>query len=135
MAGDRRIISENPQPSGRGVLQLRMEFRAVDQSLVVKLWGDLDLQTADGVRRALEGALEQSKAKDLYLDLSHVTFIDSSGLGMLLGRYKRVMRAGGVMGLINPLPVVRPILELSGLLKLMPVYETEPSILKETEAR
>jgi len=92
------------------------------QTMVVDLHGDLDLNIADKLREALDKKLDETPALNLLLDLSNVTFIDSSGLAVLLGRYKRVSKSGGKVILTGAKPHVRNVLELSGLLRIMEEY-------------
>lgn len=94
-------------------------------TLLVRLGGDLDLGVADKLRKALDNQLAEKKIKYLVLNLSRVSFIDSSGLGVLLGRYKRLVQTGGKVILVGAQPQVRRILELSGLLQIMDEYDDE----------
>lgn len=103
---------------------MMMETRG--NALVVAMEGELDLKVAGLLRRQLEDSLDRSQVRHLILDLSRVMFIDSSGLGLILGRYKRINAAGGKVALVGAQPQVRRILELSGLLRIMREY-TSPS--------
>lgn len=105
---------------------MRIEHEVRNHRLVVRLQGELDMSTAEVFRQAVDTALAQTRLKDLVIDLSGVSFIDSSGLGALLGRYRRLAQNGGKMSLLNPAQPVRPILELSGFYKIMSIYESEP---------
>lgn len=62
--------------------------------LVAKLTGELDVATVPAVRAKLEQALVDKIPAGLILDLTDVTFMDSSGLGFLLGRYQRLAESG-----------------------------------------
>lgn len=101
---------------------MELDTSVAGQTLLVHLRGDVDLNAADCLREALDKSLAEAKAINLLLDLSNVDFIDSSGLGVLLGRYKRVSRAGGKVIIVGAKPHVRNVLELSGLLRIMPEY-------------
>jgi stage II sporulation protein AA (anti-sigma F factor antagonist) len=59
-----------------------------------------------------------------------VTFIDSSGLGVILGRYKRITQLGGTMTTVSLEPQVQRIFELAGLLKILTIYESEQKALE-----
>lgn len=96
-----------------------------DRILVLRLSGELDLEAADKFRRLAEDALSQGRVRNVCLNLSGVSFIDSSGLGAILGRYKRVSQMRGRMTLVGASGPVRNILELSGVLKIIPMCETE----------
>ncbi|AQS58543.1 anti-sigma F factor antagonist [Desulforamulus ferrireducens] len=98
-------------------MHLDMEYQ--QDTLVVRLGGDMDIGVADKLRITLDKALTEKKIKHLVLNLARVTFIDSSGLGVILGRYKRLHQAGGKIILVGAQPQVRRILELSGLLQII----------------
>ena len=108
---------------------MELETSFDGQTLLVFLHGDLDLNAADRLRTTLDEKLEETAAVNLLVDLSHVAFIDSSGLGVLLGRYKQVSRAGGKVLLSGAKPHVRNILELSGLLRIMEDFSSTDEAL------
>lgn len=93
--------------------------------------GELDLQVADLFRQQLERHLAITRAKNLVLDLSRVSFIDSSGLGVILGRYRRVKAQGGEVAIVNVQPPVDRLLELAGLHRLVRFYANEEEALGE----
>lgn len=89
--------------------------------LVAFLEGDLDLHTVKGIREQVDAALEKSGARTLLLDLSRVSFMDSSGLGFILGRYRCLREKGGKVILVAPRAQVRRVLELSGVGRIMKI--------------
>ncbi len=99
------------------------EFK--EGALLVRLAGDFDMAVADNVRTNIDELLDQGTAKTVILDLSGVGFIDSSGLGVVLGRYKRLKAEGGKMAITGAQPQVARILELSGVMKIISCYEEE----------
>lgn len=106
-----------------------LDMEQQKDSLLVRLGGDLDLGVADKLRKTLDNQLVEKNIKFLILNLSRVTFIDSSGLGVLLGRYKRLVHSGGKVILVGAQPQVKRILELSGLLQIMEEYQDESKAL------
>ena len=98
--------------------------------LVVTLSGELDLNTADRYREAIDDAIMRADAMYLVFDLSEVTFIDSSGLGMMLGRYKKIEQKGGRSAMCGICARLSRMIEVSGLRKLMPVYETREDAIE-----
>lgn len=106
-----------------------MESQIVGRNLIVRLHGELDLVSAGRFRDAVDDVLDRDRAFNLYVNLAGATFIDSSFLGALLGRYRRIHQAGGRMGLIATPGPIRPTLELSGLLRTMPGYRSEEEAL------
>ena len=100
------------------------------RTLIVRLEGEVDLLVADAVRKKLDEAMEQSGVTNLILNLARVTFIDSSGLGVILGRYKRISQLGGKMSAVQLQPQVEKIFELSGLLRIIKIFSTEQQALE-----
>lgn len=101
-----------------------LQARAEGENLLIRVRGDLDLLAARKFREQVEAALDRSRAKHLVLDLQEVPFIDSSGLGAILGRFRRIRQWGGRVVLVNPAPTIRPVLEMAGFYKLMEVRES-----------
>ena len=106
-----------------------LDMEQQQDTLLVRLGGDLDLGVADKLRKALDNQLVEKRIKYLILYLSRVTFIDSSGLGVLLGRYKRLLHSGGKVILVGAQPQVKRILELSGILQIMEEFQDENKAL------
>jgi len=105
-----------------------------NDSLIVRLSGELDLVVAKEFRECVDKVLMDRPVRNLILDLSQVSFIDSSGLGALLGRYKLVQQKGGKMSIFGATPSVYRILELSGIMRIIPIFKTEDMAIKRKEA-
>ncbi|MCL6557829.1 MAG: STAS domain-containing protein [Firmicutes bacterium] len=101
-----------------------LELNTVREVLVAKLSGEIDLKVAGELRRALERALDNSSVRHLVFDFTGVSFIDSTGLGVILGRYKRVASIGGKLGVLGMSPSVRRVLELSGVLRVAQEFDS-----------
>ncbi|MBM7854695.1 stage II sporulation protein AA (anti-sigma F factor antagonist) [Desulfohalotomaculum tongense] len=112
---------------------MQWNFEVDANTLVVRLAGEFDLGAADKIRRELDDALDSSEARHIIFNLSSVTYIDSTGLGVMLGRYKRISQYGGKMALVNPQPQVKRILELSGLLSIITEYSDETEALAKID--
>lgn len=100
-----------------------LETRVCDGYLMALVSGEIDLSVADELRSRLDNQLEASGLKKLVLDLSNVSFIDSSGLGVILGRYKKLQNIGGKIVIIGASPTVKRILELSGIMRIIEVSD------------
>lgn len=103
----------------------------IGENLIVRPSGELDLQVADDLRTQWHKWLTMPGVRNLVINLSEVSFIDSSGLGVILGRYRWVQAHGGSMALVNAGNAVRRILELAGLHKLARFYDSEQEALVE----
>ena len=89
----------------------------MDQRIVVK--GELDLAAAPTLLRRLDDALEADPGGSLEVDFGGVTFIDSTGLGVLVACNKRACTAGGTLVVTNASPSVRHVFEITGLDKVL----------------
>ena len=92
-----------------------------DAVLYVKLSGDIDHHSAKGVRDSVDDLMRRNNPLELELDLSAVEFMDSSGLGLVLGRYKKQTDMGGKMRIVNPTKRVMQILQLAGVEKIIKI--------------
>ncbi|MFC4078160.1 anti-sigma F factor antagonist [Salinithrix halophila] len=98
--------------------------------LIVRLSGELDHHTASDVRKQMEEELSKGIDTNLVLNLSELSFMDSSGLGVILGRYRQVSQLGGRMGVCSVQPSIRRLFELSGMFKILSFYEDEDAAIR-----
>jgi len=110
---------------------VNLEFSSARDVLLVRVKGEMDMATAEQMRQSIDNRLQQDKTQYLLLDLSGVSFIDSSGIGVILGRYRYFNRIGGKMAIVKPQVTVRRVLETAGIPKLIPVAENEGEGLKQ----
>jgi anti-sigma B factor antagonist len=92
------------------------------RTATVALHGEIDVLNVDQVRAALAGVLA-ARPHELVVDLSDLSFIDSTGLGALIAGFQRTRDAGVSFRLAHPTPAVRQILVLSGLLEVVQLTE------------
>lgn len=106
---------------------MQIGTRRTGDRLIVRLSGELDLQLAAVFTTEVRRALAQSSGiKHLVLDLRGVTFIDSSGVGAIIGGYKDIRsRGGGQLVAFGSRPQVRRVLEFTGLLRLMALADSQ----------
>jgi len=93
-------------------------------NLVVKIIGEIDHHSADAIKHAAEAEFSKSGAKNMVFDFAHVKFMDSSGIGMIIGRYKEVTKGGGKVFAINIGPEIERIFLISGLTKIIGCFES-----------
>lgn len=84
--------------------------------------GDLDLDTAPKLLTEVVAQLDTG-AKDLVIDLAELAFIDSSGLGTLVGCWRRAQQAGATLMVANPNEDVSITLEITGLDQILPIRD------------
>ena len=100
-----------------------IRMSASPQELTVWLSGELDHHAARDVREQVDAAIERSAAKTVRLDFSGVTFMDSSGIGLIMGRYRLLQSRGGNLLVVGASERLLRVMKLAGLNKL-PVWET-----------
>lgn len=98
-----------------------MRCLSAGKSLIVFLEGDIDHHNARPIRSRIDTKVYIQRPDELILDLSHVTFMDSSGLGLILGRYTKAMELGISFKVQNPTPQIKRILDLAGTERLIKV--------------
>jgi stage II sporulation protein AA (anti-sigma F factor antagonist) len=96
--------------------QVRCEFE--NKILTVFLSGEIDHHSASDVREEIDRNIFFYRPKKVVFDLSEIGFMDSSGLGLILGRYTKVKDLGGEMAIENPSEEILKILRLAGADKL-----------------
>ena len=84
----------------------------------VRFTGEIDHHAASLLRVSIDSAIAQHRPKTLILDFSGVTFMDSSGVGLVMGRYRSVSAYGGKVEAVNLPPRLYQIMKLSGLEKI-----------------
>lgn len=98
---------------------MRFETEQIGNTLVVKLYGEIDQHCTAEIRDEIDREIDITNISTVIFDLGEVKFMDSSGLGMIMGRYKKLKTIGGKLMLVRPQPQVDKVLELSGIKKLL----------------
>ena len=98
---------------------MNVRFSREGNSLVVMMEGEIDHHTASGMRERIDSKFLMEPVKNMILDLSRVTFMDSAGIGLILGRMNRVKLIGGRMVLRKPRPEIKRILRVSKIEELI----------------
>jgi len=110
-------------------MEVALEPRT-DGAVVVRLSGRLDLVSATEVRQVLSRAVSDGR-RWLVVDLGDVSFIDSSGLGALIGGLKAARRAGGDLRIARPTEQARIVLQLTNLERVLKPYSTVEEALAD----
>ncbi len=96
-----------------------IKLENIGTTLVVKIEGEIDHHTAPMLREKVDRELNSKNIVNLVLDFDGVSFMDSSGIGVIAGRYKEIHARGGKVMVIRVKPQVDKILELSGMKTLL----------------
>ena len=96
-----------------------LAYRLAKGDLIVSIDGDLDQMNAQSLREELDGLIDAHRPQRLILDVQNLDFMDSSGIGMVIGRYKRMKRAGGTVAVRGARGPVEKLFALSGLYQIL----------------
>lgn len=92
--------------------------------ILVRAAGEIDHHSSETIRRLVEKEIRRSGAVNIAFDFGRVSFMDSSGIGMLIGRYKTVKALGGSIILYDTSEQVKRLVEMSGLSELIILSDT-----------
>ncbi|MBQ7876587.1 MAG: anti-sigma factor antagonist [Clostridia bacterium] len=112
---------------------MEIDFKRCERDLIVRITGEIDSESVKWLRGRIDVEYDEVKVKNLVFDFSGVGFMDSSGIGMIIGRYKRVSALGGSVKIFGADTCVRRIIELSGLENIVELYESEDAATKRRE--
>jgi anti-sigma B factor antagonist len=120
---------ENEAREGAG---LDIKTEDVDGVSLIILSGEVDVYSAPKLRETIKDIVEQGK-NNVVVDLEKVDFLDSTGLGVLVGGLKRVRQQDGELGLICNQEKILRIFRITGLTKVFPIYQSRQDLLTKIE--
>lgn len=91
-------------------------------TLIIRIMEDMDHHSAQYLRQKLDSEIIKATVKNIIFDFSKVNFMDSSGIGVVVGRYKNIQKLNGRAAIVNANPKIMQIFEMSGVLKIIPAY-------------
>ncbi len=94
---------------------MQVIIEAEDKTLTAFLSGEIDHHSAAEIRSDIDLAVERYKPEKLVLDFREVTFMDSSGIGLVMGRCRTMQLIGGTVAVENTTPQIKKVMHLSGL--------------------
>lgn len=100
---------------------MTIRTKLYNKTLYILLSGELDEHTATNIRRNLDTLFDTEKGfSQVVMDLSELEFMDSTGIGVLIGRYKKLKEYNKPIFITNPSTQAEKIFRLSGLYQIMP---------------
>ena len=119
---------------------MEVKYYSQEKLLIFKITEEIDECKVKNIRRRADYEIERFMPKRVVFDFDSVTFMDSSGIGLIIGRYKftnmlggKLAMLGGKMALANLTESVRKIFEMSGVLRLIPEVELSKDYLEENK--
>lgn len=101
-----------------------LKFNKIEDKLLVTLIGELDHHSAEEARVKIDDRIDRDNIKKVILDFNGVTFMDSSGIGVVIGRYKKMQLRKGNCCIADVNKTINKVFELSGLYKIIKAYTT-----------
>ncbi|MFA6859794.1 MAG: anti-sigma factor antagonist [Clostridia bacterium] len=99
---------------------MKIKCKEHNQTLFVLLSGELDEHTADYTRTSLDEMFMNKQFEQVVIDLSELEFMDSTGIGVLIGRYKKLKDKKIPIYICNPSSHAEKIFKMTGLFEIMP---------------
>ena len=96
-----------------------LQYEKKKDALIVRLSGELDHSAAGEMRGELDALIARSGVKRLVFDLNGLTFMDSSGIGLIIGRYKQMARRNGSVAVFGADARMDRLFEMAGLYQLV----------------
>lgn len=100
-------------------------FLQKDKTLLVEITEEIDHHSTEKMRRLIDDDITRYMPRKVIFDFDSVTFMDSAGIGLIIGRYKFTNMLGGKLEVANLTQSVKKIFEMSGILKLIPIAQLE----------
>lgn len=97
---------------------MSVEINVTGEVVTAYLRGEIDHHTAREMRETIDGAIELNMPTLLVLDFGGVSFMDSSGIGLVMGRYRNLIKSGAELHITGAAPNIYKVMKLAGLEKL-----------------
>ena len=111
-------------------MSLNIQMEILGEVLCIRLSGELDHHTAEQLKNEAMQNIERYHIKHIVLNLAELTFMDSSGLGVILGRYKQIKQLQGEMVVCAITPSVKRLFEMAGFFKIIQQESSEDIALQ-----
>ena len=107
---------------------MKTVYNEEDKLLLIKITEEIDECSVQKIRGRVDYELERYMPKKVIFDFDSVTFMDSAGIGLIIGRYKMANMLGIEIEITNLTHSVKKIFEMSGILKLIPVTNLKEKV-------
>lgn len=98
-------------------------FLEKDKTLLVEITEEIDHHSTEKMRRKIDDDITRYMPRKVLFDFNKVSFMDSAGIGMIIGRYKMVNMLGGIVEMKNVKQSIKKIFEMSGVVKIIPIID------------
>ena len=103
----------------------QVSYEEREDTLIVHSGGEIDHHSAVQVRTEIDEKIIATTPARVLLELSAVDFMDSSGLGLIMGRFALIKKYGGTLSLLDPSPAVMKMIKLAGMDRMVSILKTK----------
>ena len=104
---------------------MNVSYNAEDKLLLFEITEEIDHHTTEKIRRRADYEIQRYMPRKAIFDFGSVSFMDSAGIGLIIGRYKLLSMLGGQLEIINVKPNIEKVLHVSGVLKIISIYKKQ----------
>ena len=114
-----------PFPGPKKEKEWQLKYQVQENCLTIFLPEDVDHHNAEEIKREADRLIDREHIRYIIFDFADTGFMDSSGIGVIMGRYKKVYMMGGEVWAVHTSERMRKILTMSGVMKIMQIYEED----------
>lgn len=98
---------------------MNVDIKSENGYAVAMLNGEIDHHNAKEIREEIDRFIIANQPKELAIDFADISFMDSSGIGLIMGRYKLISECGGRLIVKNPRQYIKRVLKISGIERIV----------------
>ena len=117
----------------KGEKLVEVLLKTSGKTLITSVAGDIDHHNAAQIKEKIDKVIERDNIKNIVFDFSKVSFMDSSGIGMIIGRYKLIERRSGKTAICAMNKDIKRIFDISGLGKIIKVYDSVANAISKIQ--
>jgi len=107
---------------------MNIDYLEKDKLLKIDINEEIDHHKADFLRRNIDYEIQRRIPKEVILNFSGVSFMDSAGIGMVIGRYRVASMLGAKLEMTNVSDSVKKVFEMTGVLKIVPIIDEKREV-------
>ena len=100
---------------------MKIDIKSESGTAIARLSGEIDHHNAKDLRTQLDKYIISAQPNELAIDFKNITFMDSSGIGLIMGRSKLMRECGGILIVQNPQPYIKRVLKLAGIERIVKI--------------
>lgn len=107
-----------------------MKFDCMGDTLIIRPQGELDHHYAAKIREMADAIIHKGGIRKVIFDFTHIGFMDSSGIGVIMGRYRLMEAVGGCVCIFGASERIKELIEMSGLKRIITLCDNEKQALE-----